>query len=160
MKIPQSKTNFGTRVLACATAIVVYAFVLWVAAWLALSILARVVLICIVPGVIYVPVRVLVGASPLPRKSPISVISGEGSPFTFLMQALFLASWNGCVAVIAAAFVLICMVAALSLVAFVFSVKSIPAWSTELGWPILGAVFTGRVALSAIQDVREERSSQ
>lgn len=161
MRTPLSNTSTGEKTAVAVIAIVGFLFAAYVLAWFTLATLAKVVVICFVPGVIYIPVRLLFGGSLLPTQSPVSVQLGDyNSRFDFLITALFMALLQGYATVLIALFIFGCVVTPIGLLESFLSIKLMPPWVREIIWPIIWAAFTAGVALAAIRDVKAERSGQ
>lgn len=161
MKTLLLNTSAGEKTVVAIIAIVGFLFATYVLALFALTALAKVVVIFVVPGVVYLPVRLLVGASLLPKQSPILVqLGSKNSRFDFLLAALFMALLQGYAAVLIALFILGCVVTPIGLLESFLSIKLMPPWVGEIIWPIIGAAFAAGVAWAAIQDVKAERSGQ
>ncbi len=126
----------------------------------ALSILAKLLCVTIVPGVVYVPVRLLMGASPVPRTgSPAHRMLEAKSRLHLAFMVLFLAMLQGYGVVLYALFIFGCVVTPLGIVDSVFRTQLLSAIPLEVMWPLIGAAFTGGVALAAVRDVQDERNA-
>ncbi len=132
----------------------------WIVFWFSLSTLAKIVFICILLGFIYLPVRLILGASLLPTRSPIPVTLGSTSRFEFLITALFLAFLHGYVTVIAALFLFGCIVTPIQIMESLLSISLMPSWPRDVFWPLIGMAFIVGVTSAAIRDVREEKTGQ
>lgn len=161
MKTTQTSASLPEKAIVTGTGIVTFVLAALVLAWFALSTFAKVLVVCVVPGIVYVPMRLILGAPLLPTQSPLPAgIDNDSSRLGFLVTALIMAYLQGYFTVLLAMFVFGCFVTPIGLLESFLSVKLLPAWLREVIWPVVGAAFAAGVAGAAIQDVKAERSSQ
>ena len=155
MPSPRVNIGFIEALLVAAFGCLAALFAAWVVFWFALSVLAKLAFIFVVPGLIYVPVRLAVGGSALPpeNESSESLAMRSIGP---LLAALFV----GYASVMCALFAVGCFVLPIGLLESALSVKIMPPWARATILPIGGAAFAMGVAYCAIQDVRRERHAK
>ena len=155
MQPPRSKISVTDASLIGAVGSVALFFTAWFAFWFAFSVIAKVAVICILPGIIYIPMRLLVGGSALPpgEEPNASVLERSIAP-------LFAALLVGYGSVYVAIFAFGCLMFPFMLLDSLLSVKVMPSWLPQLIFPVMGAAFAMGVAYTAIQDVRHERNER
>lgn len=132
-------------------------FVLFIAA---LATALRFLIVCVVPGVIYVATRLLLGASPLPTSS-IGYPFSENSRLGLAIMVLFLAFLSGLWLTFLVFTFAGCILLPFSILEAVFHVKAVPGWFRFIySWPLVALPFASGVALQAIEDVKTERKSK
>lgn len=152
--------NFLKKTIFTIIAVLGFGFAIAILGSFALSIGVRVLVFCVFPSIVYLPIRLLFGAPLLPTHSIVPIRLGNSSSrFDFLFVALLVACFRGFLAVLVVLFFFGCVITPLGLLESFLSIKILPVFRSEVIWPVIGVAFFFGVARAAARDVKEERAA-